>query len=308
MLCAEYFIGIDEALRNADAKKTAEHKSNANDDSPIRFNMDSSGVPMYYFSGQTYMGEGILGSDAEIRTDIPTKIEFRDYGFVDQRDLYKDMLECSWNFGNTDRIYRFVYEMHPSEGESNWRSVNIRVANTDTAAEKAGTFSDVGTSSFCYDSVNWAVKQGVTTGKTDTAFAPDETCTNAQILTFLWRAAGKPTTATSNPFSDINDGNYYYNAALWAYEKGMVGGMEFNASLPCTRSQTVAYLWQAAGKPIVSTSSSFTDVGADADYAAAINWAVEKKITSGTSSTAFSPDATCNRGQIVTFLYRAYSK
>ncbi|WP_312939601.1 WG repeat-containing protein, partial [Oscillibacter sp.] len=171
---------------------------------------------------------------------------------------------------------------------------------TDTAAAATDIFSDVGTSSFCYDSVNWAVKQGVTTGKTDTAFAPDETCTNAQILTFLWRAAGKPTTATSNPFSDINDGNYYYNAALWAYEKGMVGGMEFNASLPCTRSQTVAYLWQAAGKPIVSTSSSFTDVGADADYAAAINWAVEKKITSGTSSTAFSPDATCNRGQIVT--------
>ena len=167
-----------------------------------------------------------------------------------------------------------------------------------------GQFTDVFVSDYYADPVRWAIEKEITTGTTETTFSPGSTCTNAQILTFLWRAYGCPEAAIENPFSNLTGDEYYYEAALWAYEKGMVSAPFFDAGASCTRSATVRYLWQAAGQPAPSSLSSFADVPADADYATAVSWAVEQDITNGTSDTAFSPDQICSRGQIVTFLYR----
>ena len=166
-------------------------------------------------------------------------------------------------------------------------------------------FSDVATSAYYYKPVEWAVGQAVTTGTTATTFSPNNTCTRAQILTFLWRAVGKPTSTIANPFTDVKPTAYYYQAALWAYEMGMVTGTAFAPNTPCTREATVTYLWKYVGAPATAATNTFTDVPANAAYAQAVAWAVSKGVTTGTSATTFSPSSTCTRGQIATFLYRA---
>lgn len=166
-------------------------------------------------------------------------------------------------------------------------------------------FIDVSAFSPFADAINWAVEQGITTGKTDTTFAPSEKCTNGQILTFLWRASGSPEPTINNPFTDSIPASFQ-KAAIWAYEKDLVSGTVFGSSTPCTRALTVEYLWKAAGSPATSGNASFTDVSANADYAQAVAWAVENGVTSGTGNGQFSPADTCTRGQIVTFLYRAF--
>lgn len=166
-------------------------------------------------------------------------------------------------------------------------------------------FTDVLLSAYYAGPVSWAVKEGVTTGTSATAFSPDLTCTNAQILTFLWRASGEPAVSIANPFTNVKESAYYYKAALWAYSNGMVPGGSFDADGLCTRASTVKFIWQAAGSPAVTARTGFTDVPAGADYAAAVSWAVEKGVTTGTGAATFSPNMTCTRAQIVTFLYRA---
>ena len=175
---------------------------------------------------------------------------------------------------------------------------------SEPAPDMVGQFTDVFVSDYYADPVLWAIEKEITTGTTETTFSPSLSCTNAQILTFLWRAYGCPEAAIKNPFSNLTGDEYYYEAALWAYENGMVSAPVFDADAACTRSATVRYLWQAAGKPEPSSLSSFADVPVDADYATAVSWAVEQDITNGTSDTTFSPDQICSRGQIVTFLYR----
>lgn len=170
-----------------------------------------------------------------------------------------------------------------------------------------GNFTDVLATAYYADSVAWAVEKNVTSGTSATTFSPDTTCTTAQILTFLWRANGSPEPAIENPFTDVMESDYYAKAARWAHEKELISGHVFSGSTNCTRSMTVTYLWKLAGSP-ATEKSGFTDVSGSADYAQAVAWAVDKKITSGTSTTTFSPDATCSRGQIVTFLYRAFAK
>lgn len=177
--------------------------------------------------------------------------------------------------------------------------------STSTSVPTIGGFNDVKSTDYFADAVLWAVEKNITSGTSKTTFSPNATCTKAQILTFLWRANGSPEPTISNPFTDIKAADYYYKAALWAAEKGLVSGSTFGANADCTRAMTVEYLWKAAGSPAPSGKASFTDVSANADYAQAVAWAVEKGITSGTSKTTFSPAATCTRGQIVTFLYRA---
>ncbi len=167
----------------------------------------------------------------------------------------------------------------------------------------APSFTDVAESDYYYAPVQWAVENGVTTGTSDTTFSPASTCTTAQILTFLWRAVGEPAPAGENPFSDVAEDVYFADAAAWAHEQGLVSGETFNGDSPCTRSAVVTYLWKLAEEP-EAEAAAFTDVAADADYAQAVAWAVSEGVTTGTSETTFSPDATCTRGQIVTFLYR----
>ena len=169
---------------------------------------------------------------------------------------------------------------------------------SEPAPDMVGQFTDVFVTDYYADPVLWAIEKEITTGTTETTFSPSSTCTNAQILTFDTGVRIKITV------SNLTGDEYYYEAALWAYEKGMVSAPVFDADASCTRSATVRYLWQAAGKPEPSSLSSFADVPADADYATAVSWAVEQDITNGTSDTTFSPDQICSRGQIVTFLYR----
>ncbi len=175
---------------------------------------------------------------------------------------------------------------------------------TDIAAP-APVFSDVAASDYFADAVKWAVERKITNGTSDTTFSPNDTCTRAQIITFLWRAVGSPNPNGTNPYTDINANDYYYNAAVWAAEKGMVDGKAFAPNTPCTRASTVMYLWIAAGSPDCGTTDKFGDVSEYDDYAEAVAWAVENNVTSGTSDVTFSPDTICNRGQIVTFLKRA---
>jgi len=180
------------------------------------------------------------------------------------------------------------------------------VAALMPAALAAG-FTDVKSGDWYFDAVNWAVENGITSGMTATKFAPNQTCSNGQILTFLWRAAGEPSPGIANPFRNITTGDYYYEPAIWASEQGMVSGGSFNASAPCTRAMAVTYIWQAKGKPNAASSASFKDVSAEnAALSAPVSWAVENGVTSGTGNNAFSPNATCTRAEIVTFLLRAY--
>ena len=172
---------------------------------------------------------------------------------------------------------------------------------------KANPFTDVPSGAYYYDAVLWAAENGVTDGVTATLFAPDAPCTRAQIVTFLWRAAGSPEPVGTSAFTDVPANAYYAKAVAWAVENGITTGTSdttFSPDAPCTRGQSVTFLYRAH-KGAASASANFTDVPAGAYYAAPVAWAVENGITNGTGKTTFSPDAPCTRAEIVTFLYRA---
>ncbi len=169
------------------------------------------------------------------------------------------------------------------------------------------SFGDVAESAYYYDAVVWAVNKGITNGITADEFRPNVSCTRAQMVTFLWRAAGSPETDGESPFVDVAESAYYYDAVLWAVENGITNGItadEFRPNSCCTRAQTVTFLYRAGGSP-ESSSSSFTDVAADAYYADAVSWAKTAGITAGVGNNSFNPNAYCTRGQIVTFLHRS---
>ena len=169
-------------------------------------------------------------------------------------------------------------------------------------------FYDVPNGAYFYEAVKWAVDKGITNGLSDTMFGPYESCTRAQIVTFLWRAAGSPEPKTASSFTDVPANAYYAKAVAWAVENGITNGMTATMFAPdatCTRGQSVTFLYRAL-KGTASGSANFTDVKSDAFYADAINWAVANNVTNGTSNTTFSPNADCTRAEIVTFLYRAY--
>ena len=177
---------------------------------------------------------------------------------------------------------------------------------------QTGVFVDVPEGSYYEEAVDWAVKNGITTGTGNNYFTPDGICTRAQAVTFLWRVAGSPTPKTeAMPFEDVLDGSYYYEAVLWAVENGITVGTSattFSPELTCSRAHIVTFLWRAANSPSAKAANPFTDVAADAYYIDAVLWAVKHKITVGTTLSTFSPDEGCTRAQIVTFLYRAHSK
>ena len=177
---------------------------------------------------------------------------------------------------------------------------------------QTGVFVDVPEGSYYEEAVDWAVKNGITTGTGNNYFTPDGICTRAQAVTFLWRVAGSPTPKTeAMPFEDVLNGSYYYEAVLWAVENGITVGTSattFSPELTCSRAHIVTFLWRAANSPSAKTANPFTDVAADAYYIDAVLWAVKHKITVGTTLSTFSPDEGCTRAQIVTFLYRAHSK
>ena len=174
-------------------------------------------------------------------------------------------------------------------------------------------FVDVPEDSFYIESVLWAVEEGITTGLDATHFGPTTACNRAQVVTFLWRAAGAPEpTITENPFVDVPADAFYYNAVLWAVENGITTGISpdhFNPTGQCNRAQVVTFLWRAMGEPeATNTENPFSDVLAGEFYTSAVAWAVENGITTGVDATHFGPTTACNRAQVVTFLYRTYNK
>ena len=170
------------------------------------------------------------------------------------------------------------------------------------------SFTDVAAGSYCYDAVQWAVANGITKGTDKTHFSPNAGCTRGQVVTFLWRAAGEPTVSGNVGFVDVAPGSYCYEAVKWAVANGITKGTDathFSPNATCTRGQVVTFMYRAAGEPAVGGSNGFVDVAAGSYCYNAVQWAVANGITKGTDATHFSPSATCTRGQVVTFLYRA---
>ena len=172
-------------------------------------------------------------------------------------------------------------------------------------------FADVANSAYYVDAVEWMLKREVTQGTTETTFSPNLNCTRAQIVTFLWRAAGSPEPKGTVGFADVSAGSYYAKAVAWAVENGITGGTGnglFSPDATCTRAQSAAFLYRAAGSPAVSGSAGFSDVAADAYYAQAVAWAKEHGITDGIGGGLFGSANDCTRAQIAAFLWRLYAE
>ena len=178
------------------------------------------------------------------------------------------------------------------------------------APEKSAAdyFADVPANSYYADAVLWAAKNGITGGIGNGLFGPNQPCTRAQIVTFLWRAAGSPEPKSMSSFSDVSADSYYAKAVAWAVENGITTGTgdgKFSPDATCTRAQSVTFLFRAIGK-LVDSKAEFSDVLTDSYYANAVAWAVENGVTNGIGDGLFGPDNSCTRAQIVTFLFRAY--
>jgi hypothetical protein len=204
-----------------------------------------------------------------------------------------------------------MFENDMFETQTRIRSIPVLTAPPlpcDGLACPGSHFTDMPAKThWAHDAIDWALVTGVTTGTGETTFSPDAGCTRAQVATFLWRAAGKPEPKDGdNPFVDVYPDAYYYKAVLWAQEQGITTGTSSNKFSPdavCTRAQIVTFLWRFDGKKAAS-GAAFSDVPAGAYYETAVTWAAENGVTTGTAEGKFSPDSTCTRAQVVTFLHR----
>ena len=184
----------------------------------------------------------------------------------------------------------------------------VEVNATFVKEVEISPFSDVSTSAYYYEAVKWAQEKGITGGIGNGLFGPNQPCTRAQIVTFLWRAAGSPEPKTMSSFADVSMDAYYAKAVAWAVENGITTGTgdgKFSPDATCTRAQSVTFLFRAIGK-LVDSKAEFSDVLTDSYYANAVAWAVENGVTNGIGDGLFGPDNSCTRAQIVTFLFRAY--
>lgn len=218
------------------------------------------------------------------------------YGNLNTYNTIKDIAEAGKNIYYNCNYYSLT-SGKPAE--------QTPVTPSKPAADTVGNFTDVLATDYYADSVQWAVENGITTGVTATTFVPNNTCTQAQILTFLYRAMGEPAVGGDHgePYG-VSKSAYYYNAVCWGIENGIIGD-DFTANGACTRANAVDFIYKASGSPAVNGSNAFTDVNASASYADAVTWAVENGVTTGVTSTTFVPAKTCTRAQIATFLYRA---
>lgn len=186
----------------------------------------------------------------------------------------------------------------------------VSISTAFTKTPETSPFDDVSVDAYYFDAVKWAADKGITGGVSDNLFAPDDGCTRAHIVTFLWRAAGSPEPKSMANFTDVTASAYYAKAVAWAVENGVTNGTTattFDPDAVCTRAQAVAFLARALnGKG--GSAAAFTDVPADSYYADAVAWAVVNRVTNGVSSDRFAPDNSCTRAQITAFLYRAYVK
>lgn len=188
---------------------------------------------------------------------------------------------------------------------------DVPVTPETPAAPETAAFADVPSGAYYKGAVAWGVEKGITGGTSATTFSPDAACTRAQIVTFLWRAAGSPQPKNAGGFADVASDAYYAKAVAWAVENGITSGVgngKFGPDAACTRAQAVTFLYRASGAPAVSGSASFADVASDAYYAKAVKWAADRGITGGVGGGRFGSDSRCTRAQIVTFIYGTYHK
>ena len=250
---------------------------------------------------------------ASISVTPPTKTEYLEG--KEQLDVTGGKLTLTYNNGTTEEIdlaADMVSGFDNAKVGKQTLTVTYQGKTTTFEVEIIAVtvpFRDVDKDAYYAAAVDWAVSNEITNGTSDSTFSPDEGCTRAQVVTFLWRAAGKPDPASSeSPFSDVKEGAYYYNAILWAVEKGITNGTSdttFSPDETCTRAQIVTFLWRYEEQPApAGTSNPFADVKPSAYFGSAVLWAVERGITNGTSATTFDPEDTCTRAQVVTFLYR----
>ena len=200
----------------------------------------------------------------------------------------------------TEKNGKYTFTMPASK-------VTVKATFAEIVVAPENPFVDVAESAYYYDAVLWAAENGITGGTDATHFSPNATCTRAQIVTFLWRAAGSPEPTTANSFADVPADSYYAKAVAWAVEQGITTGTgdgKFSPNAPCTRAQSVTFLWRSQKSPASDSVNPFADVAAGTYYNNAVLWAAENGITGGTSATTFSPNNDCTRAQIVTFLFR----
>lgn len=248
-----------------------------------------------------YGGRLVLKSGESVNFSLPG--EARDTDGTAYTDVVYEVTLIKWDMDHPMTVrdrWGYPHEEISTYYKRAWFKVD------EAAVDRYMTtsaFEDVPAGVFFDEPVRWALRQQITTGTTKTQFSPYEDCSQAQILTFLWRAVGEPRSNATAPV-DVPRGTYYLDALRWAAEKKMIR-YGFDPDAPCTRATAVTYIWKAFDSP-ETFPNGFVDVAPTADYANAVYWAVGNGITTGTSVTEFSPDSVCNRAQIATFLYRAY--
>ena len=220
--------------------------------------------------------------------------------------------DCGWTEERVSEPTGHYWD--EGEEDENGELVYTCLLCGETTGEKpfVNPFTDVKEGDFFYDSVMWAVQEGITTGATETTFNPNGDCQRGQVVTFLWRAAGCPEpTSTNNPFTDVKEADFFYKAVLWAVENHITNGLTTTTFGPyelCNRAQVVTFLYRAMEKPAYTTTENpFSDVVVTDFYGPAVLWAVENGITNGMGDGTFGINTTCNRAQVVTFLYRTYN-
>ena len=197
------------------------------------------------------------------------------------------------------------------DADSGWGIVSAQPSGTEAGGEALSPAGDVPADAYYCEAVRWAMEKSIVHGVGGDLFAPDLPCTRAQLVTFLWRAAGSPGGARAGGFTDISADSYYAEAVAWAVENGITvgtGSSLFRPDAACTRAQAVTLLYRANGSPAGSGSTTFSDVAADAYYASAVMWAAENGISNGIGSGSFGSDDDCTRAQLVTFLWRALAE
>ncbi len=253
----------------------------------------SSGTVNYVLTFESNGGSSIpnvtkaSGTNVDLSSYVPTKDGFNFKGWYKEEGLTNEVSSVVLDKNMT------VY--------AKWEAKPVTMP-----------FTDVSPSDYFADAVKWAVEKGITQGTSDTTFSPNNICTRAHMVTFLWRAMGSPEpTATTTPFKDVSKDAYYYKAVVWATEKGVTKGVSDTMFAPdktVTRAQTVTFMWRTEGAANSTAANPFKDVSKEAYYAQAVKWAVEKGITKGVSDTMFAPESGCTRAQIVTFIYRYMNK
>ncbi len=306
---AEETIALDE---NNQFSFTVEKITTPGDTSSIVSKLDQEVVVCFHASRSGKWFERTMYIDTAAKT-ITLNTHNADYTAVDEalasipEDLSVYTTETAAAVTEAkEAVVTGLFASQQDEVDAMAEAINKAVAALE---KKTAVFTDVPTDSKFYDAVEWAYANGITLGKDATHFSPNSGCTRAQIVTFLWRAAGEPEPElTENPFTDVSSTSPFYKAILWAVENGITSGTTastFNPNGTCTRAQAVTFIYRAYGSPAYTTAAEFSDVTSSMSCYDAVNWAVENGITQGTSAGKFSPTTTCTRAQICAFLYRA---